>query len=413
MLLALLLGCPSPDKPAPVDDTAPSATSCREVWRPRSGFTDEDAVAADADAATFGTTHPDPYQVHLSWADEPSTTMAVVWRTDGDTMATQVQVGTDEGYGTTFTGGSFVLTGGEEFGRVHEVHLCGLTPGTSYHYRVGGEGHWSADRVFRTAPSPGSTERVRLLVAGDSRDNQAVWGKILAASASQAPDVYVFSGDAVDLGTNLDEWNAWYSAGEGYLDQAPVLNIHGNHEFQVEAYYGLVALPGNEQWFSFDVGPAHLVVLNDTVAEPEDLDTQAAWMQKDLAATSAPWKLAFHHVPAYSSCTNHGENDVLQEKWSPVEEAGGVAVDFAGHNHNYERSVPMRGGVEVKPGEGTTYVVSAGAGAELYNNEYAHPYTTVAAVSYNYVIADVEGDSLALTAYDLAGNVLDQVEFTR
>lgn len=375
------------------------------IYVPRSGIDTSEPVLADVDEARFGTLAPDPAQVHLSWADDPATTISIVWRTDGDTLASQVQYGVSESYGATATGASFFVAGGEEWGRIHEARLCGLTPGSTVHYRVGGEGHWSPDRTFTAAPPAGSTERFRFLMAGDSRDNQAVWAQILDAAEAHAPEFYVFTGDAVDLGTNLEEWDAWYAAGDGHYDEHVVLNAHGNHEFQTQTYYALVALPGNEQWYSFDYGPAHFTALNDTVAAADDFQIQADWMADDLAAATTPWRFVYHHMPAYTSCERHAGNTTLQALWSPVEEAAGVAVDFTGHNHNYERSYAMRDRVATEGG--TTYVVSGGAGADLYDNQLANAYTAVAAVTDNYVIVDVDGASVSLTAYDLAGNVLD------
>ncbi|MDP2317060.1 MAG: fibronectin type III domain-containing protein [Pseudomonadota bacterium] len=394
-------------------DTAPAADMCGgEIYVPRAGYDTEAAVPADPHAATFGAA-PEPFHAHLSWADDPSTTLAVLWRTDADTLATQVEYGIDTSYGGTANGASFFVGADGTNGRVHEAHLCDLTPGTTYHYRVGGEGHWSADKTFTTAPPPGTAAPFRFAISGDSRDNQETWGLILDAMETHAPDFYLFSGDAVDLGVNMTEWDAWFEAGEGHLDQRPILLAHGNHEFQVQNYYALIAQPGNEQWFSLDYADAHFVVLNDTVASAGDKELQAAWMETDLAATDAKWKFALHHMPAYSSCTTHGSNTDLQTLWSPIEEAGGVVVDFAGHNHNYERSYPLRDGAQTTAELGTTYVVAAGAGANLYGNDLSNPFTEVAEISHHYVIVDVADGTLTLTAYDLAGNVLDTFTTTR
>jgi hypothetical protein len=411
MLLLTLLACHTIEKIG--GDTAADADVCGgEIYVAQAGFDSEDPVPADPDRAAYGTS-PAPYHLHLSWSDDPSTTLALVWRTDLGTKATEVQYGADTSYGSTGVGASFGLGVDGEDGRVHEAHLCDLSPGTTYHYRVGGPDSWSDDHTFTTAPDPGAEVAFRFAVSGDSRDNQETWGLILDAMDTHAPDFYLFSGDAVDLGVNMEEWNAWFEAGEGHLEERPLLFAHGNHEFQVQTYYALVAQPGNEQWFSFDYANAHFVVLNDTVAQSGDREAQAAWMQTDLAATTAPWKFALHHQPAYSSCTTHGSNEDLQTLWSPVEEAGGVAVDFTGHNHNYERSYPLLGGAQATAEAGTTYVVAAGAGADLYGNDLANAFTEVAAVTENFVIVDVNGSTMTMTAYDLAGNVLDTFTTTR
>lgn len=415
----LALGCHTIEKLPAADDSAVVHDSdsnpltggpCdRAIYVPQSGLDTTEPVPADADAATFGAA-PEPFQVHLSWAEDPQSSMSFVWRTDADTLASQVQVGADESYGFGTVGASFTVIGGDTFGRVHEAHVCGLTAGTTYHYRVGGEGHWSEDRTFTTAPASDSTTPFRFVVAGDSRDNQAVWGQILDAAEAQAPDFYLFSGDAVDLGTNLTEWDAWLHEGEGHIDRRPVMVAHGNHEFMAQPFFALFALPGNEQYFSFDYGSAHFAFLNDTLA---DMSAQATWLQQDLAATDRPLKFAHHHQPAYSSCTTHGSSSTVRDAWSGVEESGGVVIDFAGHNHNYERSVPLVGGLETDAAHGTTYVVSAGAGADLYGNNLGQTFTETATVDNNYVLVEVSGAALTMTAYDLSGNVIDSFSTTR
>ncbi len=418
-VLFLLLACePKGDIPLDTDTSPVDNDGCGDtIYVPQSGVDTTDPVAADLDAATFGGA-PDPSAVHLSWVGDPSESMAFVWLTDNITLASQVEFGLADTYGTVTPGASFELLNGETFGRVHEVHVCGLTPATTYHYRVGGEGHWSADHTFTTGPAPGSTTAYRFVVAGDSRNNAAVWGQILEAAEQFAPDFYIFSGDAVELGSDLEEWRAWLGEGLGYIERRPMVMIHGNHEFMAQPFFGLFAMPANasadrtddEQWFSFDYGNGHFVVLNDTLAP---LDTQATWMTGDLAATSQPWKFVSHHQPAYSSSTTHGSNIDVREAWSPVEEAAGVALDLVGHNHNYERSVPLRDGVETDLASGTTYVVSGGAGADLYGNDLAEPFTATATVDNNWVLVEVNGGTLTLNAYDLSGNVIDTLTLSR
>ncbi len=71
------------------------------------------------------------------------------------------------------------------------------------------------------------------------------------------------------------------------------------------------------------------------------------------------------------------------------------------------RSVPLRAGLEMPAGEGTVYVVSGGAGADLYGNDLANPFTAVASAIEHYVLITVDGTSATVEAIDLAGNVID------
>ena len=101
------------------------------------------------------------------------------------------------------------------------------------------------------------------------------------------------------------------------------------------------------------------------------------------------WKLAMHHRSAYSACTTHGSYGLVRDAWVPMFDKHGVDVVFAGHNHIYERSVPIRGGQEVAPADGTTYVVSGGAGAPLYTRHDDLWFGNVVEPIEHYVIVDV------------------------
>jgi tartrate-resistant acid phosphatase type 5 len=82
-------------------------------------------------------------------------------------------------------------------------------------------------------------------------------------------------------------------------------------------------------------GPLHLFALNSDYREPDghhQNSTQAMWLRDGLAASVAPWKLVYMHVPPYSSGL-HGSAAVMQ--W-PYAEWGATAV-LAGHDHTYER----------------------------------------------------------------------------
>ena len=123
--------------------------------------------------------------------------------------------------------------------------------------------------TFRTAPAvvDESTE-VAIAFVGDSRGGYDVWGQVAAALAQRAPDLVLYSGDAVTFGPVQDEWDSFFGGGEALFATAPVIFAHGNHELNFVGYYAQVALPGDEENFSLDYGFAHLTVLNDSPAGP-------------------------------------------------------------------------------------------------------------------------------------------------
>src|SRR5437016_5481602 len=97
------------------------------------------------------------------------------------------------------------------------------------------------------------------------------------------------------------------------------------------------SLPGNERYYTFQQGPVALFALDSDPNEPDGTSStsvQAQWLQGQLAASTATWKLVYFHEPAYSS-GSHGAN--LDMRW-PFQAWGATAV-LSGHDHTYERLV--------------------------------------------------------------------------
>ena len=404
--LVLLAGCGGPSEPslALTDGVTVDIDGC-----PFSITTPKETTAPVKDDGAVGTA-PDPRNVHLGFVGDPETSISVTWATDIGTRGTRLQWGADASYGHETRGFWFAyptdLAGADPPSvGIHQVHLCGLTPGTTYHYRVGTGDHWTADATFATAPADGRP--VRILVAGDSRGNAATWGQVLQAGAAEAPDLAIFTGDANDLGSIQEDWEAWFAAGKGVLEHLPLMVVHGNHEINARHYYSQFPMPGNQQWYSFDYGPAHFTVLNDT---PQDMASiageQAQFLDADLGKTTQPWRLVTHHKPLYTSSTGHGPDTGLQQAWEAILDARHVDLDLNGHAHDYERSYPLMAGQPVADGQGPVYIVEGGGGADPYDVA-PQAFTAKAMTTYGYVLLDVTAQQLTLTAKALDGSVID------
>ena len=365
-------------------------------------------------------TDPSVRHVHLGFLGDPRTTMAVTWRTRDDiTLAGSVRYGRDgvldrEAPGYTFRyltalgGGSDILV------RIHEAHLCDLEADTAYDYQVVSDaGHGSPTYRFHTAPdltlTPDAT--VAITSVGDSRDGYDVWARLVGEIQQRAPDLLLFSGDAVTFGTLQNEWEAFFDVGEPLFATTPVLSTHGNHDLNAINYYAQLAMPGDEANFSFDFGPAHITVANDSPLLSADLSgTIAQFLDDDLAAhASAPWKLVTHHRPAYSASLNHGSDLTLQTEWVPIFDRHRVDLVLNGHDHDYERTFPLRGGLMgATPADGTIYVVSGGAGATLYDPGLQF-FTAVSAKLHSAVNLVIRRGHLDFEAFDDTGAAVDSM----
>jgi hypothetical protein len=54
------------------------------------------------------------------------------------------------------------------------------------------------------------------------------------------------------------------------------------------------------------------------------------------------WRICFHHENFYSAPSHHGNNTSFRNIWHPIFEANNVDLDISGHNHNYQRTYPLK-----------------------------------------------------------------------
>jgi hypothetical protein len=112
--------------------------------------------------------------------------------------------------------------------------------------------------------------------------------------------------------------------------------------------------------YSFDYGNAHIVFLD---ANPHLFDNQlpspatyqappsfpftgypsvlANWLVHDLDSSDQTWKIVVYHQPAFSSGNATLRNDQMRTVAKILEDHG-VNMVFNGHEHNYQRSLPIR-----------------------------------------------------------------------
>jgi len=395
--------------------------------------------------------------VHVSWAGPSHTGFAVNWHSDDATLASRVLYGEERAAveaADGADGGVAEATGHFMFysdlsrreTRVHEAHVCGLTPSTEYFYKVGGPGHWSATFSTSTAPAPDSAEPFTFAVTGDSRGNEeSAWAISQRRVRGSMADFELFGGDAVIIGTAQDQWNTFWSADDGagfdvqqLLSTIPLMMTNGNHDALAVNFVAQTAFPQErfmneqaqgEQWYSFDYGNAHFVMLDDNDRELFGAD-EATWLEQDLAAARAnpntDWVFVTHHRPFYTCMSTHAPDTSLRSSWQEIFDRHSVDMVFTGHNHVYERTRPIRGlsggqGVVAPEGtngapqvtagaaSGTVYLVAAGVGAPLYEVSTACPTTYAARAERTYVTVQIAGGRVDVTVRNaMTDSVVDQ-----
>jgi hypothetical protein len=281
----------------------------------------------------------------------------------------------------------------------------GLQPGSIYCYALHGDGGALTGRIgFRTAPPVDSAEPVRFLAFGDSGGGGSDQ-RALAEKMTLFPyDLIVHTGDlAYDNGSIDDIEHTVFGFYAPLFRHIPFFPASGNHDYETmqgAPFRGVFALPGDngEKWYSYDWGRVHFVAL-DTEAS---YATQAAWLDQDLAATALPWKVVYFHRPAYSS-GQHGSDGSLRRALEPVLEKHRVQLVLAGHDHNYERTIPQRG---------VQYVVTGGGGVGT-RSVGSSSFTAFSVDVIHFVYVEAGVDEMVLHAIDAMGTEFDAVRIAR
>jgi hypothetical protein len=411
---------------------------------------------------------------------DPTTTAAFTWETGAANHAAKVKYGespsslttTQTGYNWTLPAATFSgspLPGGAP-SYMHEVHVCGLTPAKTYYYQVGGGAAgaevWSATQTFTTLPAAGTS--VTVAMSGDARDTVTTWQLANQHIKAKNVDAMLFSGDLVLSGGEESLYTNWLDAvwqptdGGAFLTSGQImfLPVAGNHEYgpvggdvgpTAPQWISAFAVPGEgayaKSFGSYNIGNAHFVYIEDneianlaTGTTSPQVTAQLAFLNSDLAAadndrTAHPFIFVYGHRGLFSTSNHAMDSDVLQARTvlAPIFAKYKVDGVFNGHDHEYERTVPIVPAATVSDPPtpttgGTTYVICAGVGALPYavgagsvswraiNVPFGSDATGVNNYLGVYATLTLSGSTVVLTAYGLlaAGNdtVIDTFTFT-
>ena len=172
----------------------------------------------------------------------------------------------------------------------------------------------------------------------------------------------------------------------------------GNHDYLVgrgRYEYGLLGMPG--AYYTRTIGDAQLFFLNSNLVSAR----QTAWLEDQLASSTATWKIALFHHPPYT-CGLHAGNLAVARSWVPLFERYGVQLVLSGHDHNYQR---------FRARNGVTYVVDGAGGAGLYSLRRcpsSYPRRARARVVHGFLAITVGEDRLDGYAVDRSGVVRDR-----
>ena len=342
-----------------------------------------------------------PTHVHI--AIGPQNSMAVQWTSTCNTNDSAVRfrrVGAT-GFTTVAAVRIGTLRGKPEMLAV----MASLESCARYEYMVGAGVGWSQLFQFQQ-PGVGADERcdsiLTILAVGClGFTNAPTLPRMQAKVASGGIGAVFLLGDmAYDLDT------AQGAVGDQFLTEveaiaaySPTMVAVGNHEAAKEfedytvrfqnmpATNGTIATAGaaglrNNWFYSFDIGPAHIVVLStevyftSTPSNPGVIQRQLEWLTRDLQGAnqrrgSTPWLIALGHRPLY--CTTDADCDAdaatIRGAFEDLFHKFGVDLYLCAHQHNYERTFDLYRGSTARTTKNmraTTQILSGAGGTAEY-----------------------------------------------
>jgi|GEM_PF-5282980 len=304
--------------------------------------------------------------------------------------------------------------------RQYRARVDGLQADTEYVFSVVADGRRVVRGLdFKTIPAVGA-QRINFIAFGDSGTEydqpRLVRDKVTERDENgdfrYPHDLVMGVGDlAYYKGNFLNFRQRFFAQMTGWKDRKlensllthrPFISALGNHEYNNKAENLPLAfltafdnplmdgIPEEdaERYFSFDSGPVHFLFI-DTMKTAGDLDEQRFpqmrdWIEQDLKNSRQPWKIAFlHHSPLsfgpHGTWGDQRENSLIRKQLLSMMQDLGVQLVMFGHDHMYQRTVPLRfdergkilrddSGSIIAEG-GVVYVAVGNGGAGIHNRQ--------------------------------------------
>lgn len=317
---------------------------------------------------------------------------------------------------------------------IHTAAVSDLKPGTAYEYRVGAGDKRSDWQSFHTAQG----HDFKALIFPDSQSsNYSVWAATAqpAWQRNQDAQFFINMGDLVDNGQDHYQWNAWFDVVGDMIARIPVVPLLGNHETydkdwkvrMPEAYLHLFSLPRidrekyQNQFYSFDYGDVHFVVLNTQSQELADFEPsldedEVAWFKEDMAKTTKKWKIVLMHKDplqyGFANRPQPREEGFSPEGrlWMPLFDQYGVDAVLSAHLHTYRDRGHIRN--FQRDESGPLYLITGVAGnvqyPGLWKQHSLDKYVAPQPETDNYMTLEATDDSLTFRSFLPDGQLLEE-----
>jgi hypothetical protein len=240
-----------------------------------------------------------------------------------------------------------------------------LKPNTTYSYRVGNKGAWSATGTFTTAK--GNKDAFEFIYITDTQANTDAHfdlsKKTVEAARQRVPEAQflLITGDHVESAgaqSSEWEWEQWFERMQHLWLHLPIVPAQGNHDtspfsnlfhhFNTDNSYNLqqtsddakTAIGGTV--YSFVYGDALFMVINyeDFRKGESYFAALETWMRQQTTIYSdARWRIGAFHKTMFTGSNGHqagADGRIARARMSPLCQELNIDFVMQGHDHVYE-----------------------------------------------------------------------------
>lgn len=169
----------------------------------------------------------------------------------------------------------------------------------------------------------------------------------------------------------------------------------GNHDYHGKSTHQVLGSPLEPKYFSWTVGNVAFFAYDGTVVTQEQRD----WLRSEVCASTAPVKIIHGHQAPFSIGA-HRSVLAVRDMVHPVARDCGAQLVLSGHDHLYERSMPI---------DGVTYIVTGGGGQILNACGVPESWLVLCDSRYHFLYLVVNNVMISVQAVGTDGLVFDTV----
>jgi chitodextrinase len=205
-----------------------------------------------------------------------------------------------------------------------------------------------------------------VVASGDGASGETNATNVTNLIASINPNLFLYLGDVYEKGSVAEFYNWYGPQGINFGRFRSLTNpTIGNHEYTSGNAPGYFDYWDNiPNYYSYDAGGWHFISLNSNSAfvGVDTTSPQYTWLAADLAAHANTCTIAYYHHPLYN-IGPEGNKTSMAPIWTLMAQ-NGVSIVINGHDHDYQRWVPLDSNGNPSP-SGITEFVAGGAGHGL------------------------------------------------